>query len=344
METDMGANDNTGNLPDTQTIEATTTLKEAILNTNANSTDIFDDKSEICIPFILERVRAHLASATVSETPRPFIIGLNGVQGVGKTTLVRALAETLQHQEGLETLVCSIDDFYLAHDDQVALAKSKPDNKLTSTIIHPLHATLVNNQNTTGTHDIPLLETFFNAIKTNTPTLVPAYDKSAFSGSGDRTPPSTWAPINTSTQPPIQVLILEGWCVGFRRLAPVEIHQKWNLPSRTLKSHSLSDLEYINDQLYAYDAITDLFDAFIHIDAEDTEWVYDWRLEQEVMLRAQKGTGMSDEQVVSFVDAYYPAYELFTEKLRGGVFPDKVGAQLRLVVGKDRRVKMSAVL
>ncbi|KAI1268868.1 putative Uridine/cytidine kinase [Xylariaceae sp. FL1019] len=332
IEFDKGADDYSGSLPDTQTIEATGTLKEAILDTNANSTEIFDDKSEICIPFILERVRAHLASATVSETPRPFIIGLNGVQGVGKTTLVRTLAETLRHQEGLETLVCSIDDFYLAHDDQVALAESKPDNKLVQVRGEP------------GTHDIPLLETFFSAIQTNKPTLVPSYDKSAFSGSGDRTPPSKWTPINTSTQPPIRVLIFEGWCVGFRSLAPLEIHRKWNSPSRTLKSHSLSHLEFINDQLCYYDAITNLFDAFIHIDAEDTEWVYDWRLEQEVMLRAQKGTGMSDEQVLKFVDAYYPAYELFTEKLRGGVFPDKVNAQLRLVVGKDRRVKMSTIL
>jgi D-glycerate 3-kinase len=55
---------------------------------------------------------------------------LNGVQGVGKTTLVRRLAAALSQDEGLETLVCSIDDFYLKHDDQVALAASMPDNAL----------------------------------------------------------------------------------------------------------------------------------------------------------------------------------------------------------------------
>lgn len=105
---------------------------------------IVDDKSPICIPFILERVRAHQERQQQAQTshggsadgapapppPPPFIIGLNGVQGVGKTTLVRALASALRDAEGLPTLVVSIDDFYLTHADQVALARANPDNAL----------------------------------------------------------------------------------------------------------------------------------------------------------------------------------------------------------------------
>jgi pantothenate kinase-related protein Tda10 len=45
-----------------------------------------------------------------------------------------------------------------------------------------------------------------------------------------------------------------------------------------------------------------MFDAFIHIDAENPKWVYGWRLEAEVKLRAAKGSGMTDEQVKRFVD------------------------------------------
>lgn len=88
---------------------------------------VLDDKSPICIPFILSQLEAHKKQ---SLEPRPFIIGLNGVQGVGKTTLVRALAETLQGREGLPTLVVSIDDFYLTHAEQLALAAAHPDNGL----------------------------------------------------------------------------------------------------------------------------------------------------------------------------------------------------------------------
>jgi len=49
---------------------------------------------------------------------------------------------------------------------------------------------------------------------------------------------------------------------------------------------------------------------------------------------------MSDEQVINFVNGYYPAYELYTENLRRGVFSaEQQGAQMRLVVGRDRKVK-----
>ena len=39
----------------------------------------------------------------------------------------------------------------------------------------------------------------------------------------------------------------------------------------------------------------------------------------------------------SFAD--YPAYELYTDVLRDGIFSDEKGKQLRMVVGKDRKVK-----
>ena len=59
-----------------------------------------------------------------------------------------------------------------------------------------------------------------------------------------------------------------------------------------------SSLGLINEQLATYNSITDLFDAFVHIDAEDTEYVYDWRQQQEAALRNERGAGMTEEQVV----------------------------------------------
>lgn len=35
----------------------------------------------------------------------------------------------------------------------------------------------------------------------------------------------------------------------------------------------------------------------------------------------------------------YPAYELYTDALRQGIYPSEKGKQLRLVVGKDRSVR-----
>jgi hypothetical protein len=71
---------------------------------------------------------------------------------------------------------------------------------------------------------------------------------------------------------------------------------------------------------------------------------------------------MSPEQVTQFVDGCecdaatvlvvylvmttnrtwdldYPCYELYTDVLRNGIFSGRQGKQLRLVVGRDRRVK-----
>jgi D-glycerate 3-kinase len=184
-----------------------------------------------------------------------------------------------------------------------------------------------------------LAQDFFTALCANRPTKIPQYDKSAYSGKGDRVPESQWELVDG-----VQVVIFEGWCVGFRSLPAAEVEAKWKAPSRTLQRHKLEHLLFVNGKLRAYDAITDLFDAMIHIDAEDNEFVYDWRLQQETAMRKEKGTGMADDQVVEFVDAYYPAYELFSDQLRKGLFVGKKGRQLRLVVGKDRKVKQTIVI
>ncbi|KAF4126823.1 D-glycerate 3-kinase [Geosmithia morbida] len=291
-------------------------------------TTFVDDKTPICVPFILEHVKAHQQSS--SDGHRPFIIGLNGIQGAGKTTLVTALSSALD-RHGLPTLVCSIDDFYLPHADQVALASSHADNAL------------VQHRGEPGTHDLALARRCLDAVVAGQPTRIPVYDKSAFGGAGDRLPESEWRPVNQHG-PVLRAVILEGWCVGFRALSDADVECRRSAHprgSRTLARHSLEHLLFVNDCLRAYDALTDLFDAFVHIDARDLTYVYDWRAQQEDHLRRDKGdpnAGMSPEQIVRFVDGYFPAYELYTDQVRAGVLPGKPGRQLRIVVDQDRRV------
>lgn len=61
-------------------------------------TEILDDKSEHCIPFIIDRIHAHRESySQAGEDVPPFFLGLNGVQGAGKTTLVSGTVSYLMH-------------------------------------------------------------------------------------------------------------------------------------------------------------------------------------------------------------------------------------------------------
>ena len=49
---------------------------------------IIDDKSEHVIPFILSNIQKKQENCAGSENPSPFFLGLNGIQGAGKTVLV----------------------------------------------------------------------------------------------------------------------------------------------------------------------------------------------------------------------------------------------------------------
>ena len=299
--------------------------------------EIQDDKGQYCIPFILDLLAKHHEAHESQSNPPPFFLGLNGVQGAGKTVLVSIIKSTLQGApHNSPTAVFSLDDFYLTHADQVALAKSHPHNPL------------LQHRGQPSTHDVPLALSVFDSLKANRETRIPSYDKSAFEGQGDRQPESEWEIVNAAGKPVVKIVLFEGWCVGFRPVSDSTLKQAWENAvaakekggyNGRLGHNSLQSVIDINEALKKYDQITDQLDAFIHIDAADPQFVYKWRREQEVGLRRSKGRGMTDEQVQHFVNGYYPAYELFTDTLRTGVFGDEEAKQLRLVVGEDRKVQ-----
>ena len=299
--------------------------------------DTQDDKGQYCIPFILERLTLHHQQHKGLANAPPFFLGLNGVQGAGKTVLVSIIKSTLQGApHNLPTAVFSLDDFYLTHTDQAALAKSHPHNPL------------LQHRGQPSTHDVALALSVFESLKENKETKIPSYDKSAFEGQGDREPEGEWESVNAAGKPIMKVVLFEGWCVGFRPVSDSTLKQAWEHAvaakekggyNGRLGHNSLQSVTDINEALKKYDQITDQLDAFIHIDAADPQFVYEWRQEQEVGLRKSKGRAMTHQQVRHFVDGYYPAYELFTGTLRTGVFREENGKQLRLVVGENRKVQ-----
>ena len=106
-------------------------------------------------------------------------------------------------------------------------------------------------------------------------------------------------------------------------------------------------MEQVNANTAVYaEQLTPYIDCLVHLDTQDFNVVYTWRLEQEHAMLADRGVGMSDDEVREFVDGYVPAYELYLDGLRRGVWSrDGVkGRQLRIVLGREREVVSTEVL
>ncbi|RPB03223.1 P-loop containing nucleoside triphosphate hydrolase protein [Choiromyces venosus 120613-1] len=290
-----------------------------------SSTVVIKDKTPILTTFLLPLLNVH-ASANPAASSPPFFLGISGSQGSGKSTLVTTLAATLRtYPHSLNVVVFSADDLYLTHADQVALRELYPDNKL------------VRHRGEPGTHDIELAKKVFQSLHDQQETKIPSYDKSAFEGQGDRADELSWEKVNG----PYDLVIFEGWCIGFRPLPDDFVEEAWNKSKTsgkgTLGKHLLEHLLFVNTKLKDYGTITDSLNALIHIDAEDISYVYDWRIQQEHGLISSRGSGMTDGQIIEFVNGYMPAYELYIDDLRRGSFKAK-GKQLRVVIGKDRNI------
>lgn len=181
-----------------------------------------------------------------------------------------------------------------------------------------------------GTHDLKLLDgkcrllNFLDVLKdlvSGKRTSIPQYDKSAFYGRGDRL--STSRVIDFKPK----VVILEGWCIGFQHT-----------------NDYIEDchLRVINQNLKCYEFINQYFHAFVHLVAQDINFVYSWRFEQEDTLRKKKdddGAGLSKNDLKDFIDRFIPVYSIGVPKLRqGGLFPKTPKRQLEIVLNHDRLI------
>lgn len=141
-------------------------------------------------PLALRIADAHAALA------RPIIVGVNGAQGSGKSTLCDFLARSLLPELGLRAATLSLDDLYLSRAARARLARD----------VHPLFAT----RGVPGTHDVALGATIVDHIKSGKPgeICLPRFDKR----SDDSVPVDAWPRLAL----PVDVLLFEGWCVGAR--------------------------------------------------------------------------------------------------------------------------------
>lgn len=158
----------------------------------------------------------------------------------------------------LPTVAFSLDDFYLPHPAQKALASANAHNPL------------LQHRGQPGTHDVDLGSEVFNRLKRNeTDIPIPSYDKSAFDGEGDRAPRDSWLNANPSTSPAkVKIVIFEGWCLGFRKRGESAVREAWEDAVRRKNSDpaaysgalafaDINDILDINRALSKYDTFTE---------------------------------------------------------------------------------------
>lgn len=119
----------------------------------------------------------------------PLVVGINGAQGSGKSTVCRFL-EVLLVEHNQIGVTLSLDDLYLTQAERQALARD----------VHPLLAT----RGVPGTHSPALGHMVIDAVRAQKSFEMPRFDKAV----DDR------RPQGERIDRRVDILLFEGWCLG----------------------------------------------------------------------------------------------------------------------------------
>ena len=220
---------------------------------------------------------AHRLAQLAETSSRLIIVGLNGAQGSGKSTLSQYLSQMMPMQLGVDCHVLSIDDFYLSMAKRKKLAAS----------VHPLLAI----RGVPGTHDVPrLLDALAGFIEPAVQSvMVPIFDKLK----DDRT--RRVHKIQKSAKPTI--VLFEGWCVG----VPAQRQLALSVPASSFEFSNDNNgvwRSYVNERLGTdYVDVFKLLDRLSMLKPPRFEAVYDWRVDQEIRLVARRRQEFSSESI-----------------------------------------------
>ena len=247
----------------------------------------------------------------------PLVAGIYGAQGSGKSTLADLLCRTIESTGERSTLNLSIDDFYHTTRERARLAAE----------VSPLLAT----RGPPGTHDVDLaLKTVRQAaaLAPGESMTIPRFDKAT----DDRKPQADY----DDAQGPIDLIVLEGWCLGSRSIDPERLLEPINDLERD-EDKDGSWRRFVNASIESYQPLFDSIDVMIMLKTTNLESVLRWRSEQEEKLRTARhsqGSGiMSRTEIERFVQ-FFERVSKNTEQQVEQV------ADVVIVLGEDHQVRM----
>ncbi|NJD08796.1 MAG: hypothetical protein FIA97_20240 [Methylococcaceae bacterium] len=197
---------------------------------------------------------------------RTLVVGINGAQGSGKTTLRRLLEPVLKECFKLRVAGLSIDDLYHTHGERERLARD----------IHPLLAT----RGVPGTHDVKLGLDLLDRLtaRETTAVSIPVFDKAH----DDRKPQADWPVVAT----PVDIVLLDGWCVGALPQSELPLQTPINELEQRDDATGIWR-RYVNAQLAGdYAKLFARLDKLVMLKVPNMACVYEWRNLQEEKLEA----------------------------------------------------------
>lgn len=227
------------------------------------------------------------------QLDRPFIQGVLGGQGTGKTTLGEVLRLILR-QLDYSMLSLSLDDLYKTYSDRCILRQQDPR------LIW---------RGPPGTHDVELGLAVLDRLRIpnlNTEIEIPRYDKSAYSGAGDRSDPEI-------VENP-DIVLFEGWFVGVR---PIESLRFDSAPPPILTQADRQFAHDMNIRLKDYLPLWERLDRLIVLYPVDYRLSLEWRKQAEHKMIAAGKAGMTDVEIEQFVNYFWRSLhpELFIKPL-----------------------------
>ncbi len=222
------------------------------------------------------------------KRPPLLVVGILAGQGTGKSTLVSLLTQILKDEYQLNAVCLSLDDLYLPYADRLELQAQDP--RLVW-------------RGPPGTHEIYLGLKLLKQLRAQVfPAFIPQFDKSLNQGAGDRTTPLEIQAAD--------IVLFEGWFVGCRPIAPLLLDQA---PPPIVTEADRDFAKDMNCALHEYQPLWEQLDRLILLNPTDYRLSIQWRQEAEAKMRSAGKSGMSDAEIVEFVQYFWKALhpELF---------------------------------